>query len=363
METAEEASAVATSIDDRASVDDDRSSSLASLLVRADQMLNRSTASSSTQNSETATTPPPSATTATTAAVPAPIPGNVKTSTSSPTKKKRRPYRKEYPASFWYEMCEKFTNDPDRYQKSQLNFLKSADSGVLGFADRQAFGKRLKAFKEGNLPSDDSIKRNRKGKYQDVERCLLAFLETRDQFTDKGKISISWPFLTEMAKRFSVALGHGPDEFSASPGWLANVLRRSKKKIDFEATEEDALFYLESIKRYCRKAKLGAQAQNLTAQLQNIIKKKNELPANKDHGSSNAEETEVPRVEPGFPRPVPNNSILMPRAAGNLPMAAVPFVLAGAVRGGAVVANTGQNELFQPTMANFAFWATQQQNI
>lgn len=250
-------------------VDDDRSS-MNSLLVETNQMIPRS-ASSTHLSSDTAPTPPPPPEAAAAAAAP---PDSATTLVGSSGQKKRRAYRKEYPAGFWYEMCERFMTNQDDYSKSHLEFLKSPDSGVLDCNDRQSFGRRLKLFKEGKLPRDDSIKRTRKGKYQDVEQCLLAFLETREQFMDKGKMAVSWPFLTEMAKRFAVALGHSPGEFSGSPGWLANTLKRAKKKIDFEISEDDALFYLESIKRYCRKAKLGVQAQTLSAQLQNIIRGK-----------------------------------------------------------------------------------------
>ena len=186
----------------------------------------------------------------------------------------RRSNRKEYPPSFWYDMCEKFSSYPEKYNQSQTEFLRHADSGVLSFNDRQSFGNRLRAYKQGTLRRDDSVLRERKGKYLDVEKCLLAFLETRDQFADKGKMAVSWPFLLEMAKRFAVALGHPPGEFSGSPGWLANVLKRHKTKIDFDVSDTDALLYLENIKRYCKKRKLGKEIRNMSVELQNLVEQK-----------------------------------------------------------------------------------------
>ena len=196
------------------------------------------------------------------------------TTFSCPDRALRRSNRKEYPPSFWYDMCEKFSSHPEKYNQSQTEFLRHADSGVLSFHDRQSFGNRLRAYKQGTLRRDDSVLRDRKGKYLDVEQCLLAFLETRDQFADKGKMAVSWPFLLEMAKRFAVVLGHPPGEFSGSPGWLANVLKRHKTKIDFDVSDADALLYLDTIKRYCKKRKLGKEIRNMSVELQNLVEKK-----------------------------------------------------------------------------------------
>lgn len=282
---------------------------------------------------------------------------NGPTSTPGTAKKARKQNREEYPASFWYEMCEQFAKNPKRYGNSQRSFLRSEDSGMLVLDDRVAFGRRLKAFKEGRLPRDDSIKRNRKGKYEDVERCLLAFLDTRDQFADKGKVAISWPFLLEMSKRFSVALGHDPNGFSASAGWLSKVLKRSKKKIDFEISEEDALFHVESIKKYCRKAKLGNKARSLSVQLHDVVKgslgKKEE-----DEESNNDEEVDKHRLNEtshGF------RQTLSPSEAASIPTM-------GARGPSSPPSRTapGWNinyEQVQPNTANLGFWTSLQQNI
>jgi len=277
--------------------------------------------------------------------------------------KKRRAYRKEYPASFWYEMCEKFVNESAKYQENQVNFLKSPDSGVLDYQDRQAFGKRLKAYKDGKLPRDDSIKRNRKGKFLDVEQCLLAFIETREQFSDNGKMAISWPFLLEMAKRFAVALGHPPDEFRASPGWLANVLKRHKMKIDFEVSDSDALYYLESLKRFCKKRKLGSEAQNLSARLQHVVTTKiggdDDEGARMEGGDGNEEVGyEISFLQRRVP-PQNHNppSMLPPQRDLYRP---TPF---GAVPPAHPAPTQNNDDRYPPNMVNFSFWATQQQNI
>ncbi len=195
------------------------------------------------------------------------------TMAQSTRKSLRRSNRKEFPPSFWYDMCERFSHNLEKYKSSQTEFLRHKDSGVLGYNDRQSFGNRMRAYKKGTLRRDDAMLRDRKGKYMDVERCLLAFLETRDQFADKGKMPISWPFLLEMAKRFAVVFGHPPGEFSGSPGWLANVLKRHKTKIDFEVSDTDALFCLDTIKRYCKKRKLGNEIRSMSVNLHNLVEK------------------------------------------------------------------------------------------
>jgi hypothetical protein len=282
------------------------------------------------------------------------------------SKKKRRPYRKEYPASFWYEMCEKFVTDSEKYQENQTKFLKSQDSGALDFEDRQAFGKRLKAYKDGTLARDDSIKRNRKGKYLDVEQCLLAFLETREHFSENGKMAISWPFLLEMAKRYSVALGHPPDDFKASPGWLANVLKRHKMKIDFEVSDEDALFYMESVKRFCKKRKIGSEAQNLSVRLQYVLKKKiggHDVDDARMEGVGQHDSEELrydmsflqqrrgPQNHPNPPPMLPHRDLYRPT-----PFAAHPPAPPGR--------NQNGDDRFPQGIAAFPpFWAPQQQNM
>lgn len=145
--------------------------------------------------------------------------------------------------------------------------------------------------------------RDRKGKYLDVERCLLAFLETRDQFADKGKMAVSWPFLQEMAKRFAVVLGHPPGEFSGSPGWLANVLKRHKTKIDLDVSDTDALFYLDTIKRYCKKRKLGKEIRNMSVELHDLVEKKigQEKREHSDDDDGHDERLETPLHDPRIP--------------------------------------------------------------
>jgi len=165
-------------------------------------------------------------------------------------KKKRQ--RRECPVSVWYNACKTFLENPGKYQKSQINFLRSEDSGMLDESYQMSFGKRLHAFKAGKLPQDDSVKRVRNGKYHDVEQCLIGFMETRDTFS-KGKIAVTWPFLMELAKRFAIALGYSESEFRASPGWLSNVLRRNKRSLSNDTDEEDVIVHLDSIKQYCRR--------------------------------------------------------------------------------------------------------------
>jgi hypothetical protein len=198
--------------------------------------------------------------------------GNLNSDKASPAKKTRKRPRTEYPVSMWYEACQKFMDDPKKYNSSQVQFLRSQDSGVLDENHKVSFGKRLKAFKDGNLPQDSggSIKRVRKGKYLDVEQCLIAFIETRTKFS-KGKTAVTWPFLLELSKRFAVALGY--KDFRASPGWLSNVLKRNKTSLYDDINEDDAMVYLESIKKYCRKNRFGREIQTQCDHLYKLIKK------------------------------------------------------------------------------------------
>jgi hypothetical protein len=164
----------------------------------------------------------------------------------------------------------------ERYNNSQLKFLRSEESGVLlDESNKMSFSKRLRAFKDGKLPppestSSTSVKRVRKGKYHNVEQCLIAYMETRTKFA-KGKTAVTWPFLIELSKRFATALGYKKEEFRASPGWLANVFRRNKKAIDDDVNDGDVMVYLDSIKKYCRKKEFGEQIEKQCEQLSRLI--------------------------------------------------------------------------------------------
>jgi hypothetical protein len=187
---------------------------------------------------------------------------------ASPSKKRAR---RELPVSIWYEACQKFMQNPEKYNNSQLKFLRSEESGVLlDESNKMSFSKRLRSFKNGNLPQESSVKRVRKGKYHDIEQCLIAYMETRTKFA-KGKTAVTWPFLIELSKRFATALGYKKEEFRASPGWLSNVFRRNKKAIDDDVNDGDVMVYLDSIKKYCRKKEFGEQIEKQCEQLSRLI--------------------------------------------------------------------------------------------
>ena len=142
---------------------------------------------------------------------------NAENGNSKLTLKRRR--RDELPVNYWYEMCKKFMENGAKYNNSQVCFLRSPDSGPhLDESQGMAFGKRLRLYKLGKLETEDGVrKRFRTPKFEDVERCLLAFLDARQSFST-SKMAVSWPFLLELSKRFAVALGYPEGEFRASPG-------------------------------------------------------------------------------------------------------------------------------------------------
>ena len=240
---------------------------------------------------------------------------------ASPPKKSRRT-RRELPISVWYEACQKFTKDSGKYKNSQVTFLRSLDSGILDESNRMSFCKRLSAYKNGNLPQESSIKRIRKGKYHDVEQCLIAFIETRTKFS-KGKTAVTWPFLIELAKRFAVALGYSEKEFRASPGWLQNVLKRNKKTLNDDINDDDVLVYLDLIKKYCKKNELGRIVETKCDQLGLLLREKLQRDDEASPEKGKGDEQKVPQ-EP--PRIVENQRTKkQPQPHGFPPIPAVPF--------------------------------------
>lgn len=224
--------------------------------------------------------------------------------TPSP-KGQRRRHRMEFPVSFWYQMCQRFMNNQSLYHHSQIKFLRSPDSGVLDESFKVSFGKRLKAFKAGTLPQNDSVKRMRKGKYQDVEKCLIAYIETRETCCGRGKTNITWPYLTELAKRFATALGYDPNDFQASPGWISNVLKRNNISISVDLCDDDVLYYLEAVKKHCKKSNLGKDVEVLSERLYRLVKKK----VKKNDGE---QEILGPAQQPQHPRPHTISGIIGP---------------------------------------------------
>jgi hypothetical protein len=217
---------------------------------------------------------------------------------ASPPKKSRRT-RRELPVSIWYEACQKFMKDSGKYKGSQATFLRSPDSGILDESNRMSFSKRLREFKNGNLPQESSIKRVRKGKYHDVEQCLIAFIETRTKFS-KGKTAVTWPFLIELAKRFAVALGYSEKEFRASPGWLQNVLKRNKKSLNDDINDDDVLVYLDLIKKYCKKNELGRVVETKCDQLGLLLRKELKRDDEASPEEDKEDEQKFPQEPPGI---------------------------------------------------------------
>ena len=90
----------------------------------------------------------------------------------------------------------------------------------------QLFGKYYNMFKAGTL-LPNSNKRNRLGKYVNVELKLVRYINHQSRLYKQYKYGLSWSFLQEKARAY--ALDEEFDkyqQFDASSGWISNLLKR-----------------------------------------------------------------------------------------------------------------------------------------
>jgi hypothetical protein len=153
----------------------------------------------------------------------------------------------------WYAVCETYRNLPRTSKSmSQVAFLRSSLSGDLftGTAsEQQSFGRMLKNFDSGQLQPTGN-KRSRDRKFGDIEKRLVEYLELRARVYKQDNCGVSWITLTEKCLQFADLLGYDEDEFKASPGWIADVLKKWTRTDDYplviDAEIDEAIALLET---------------------------------------------------------------------------------------------------------------------
>ena len=129
----------------------------------------------------------------------------------------------------WYTVCEMYRNlSRTSDTMSKVAFLRSSLSGDLFTGTRSeqcSFGLMLKSFDSGKL-QPSSKKRSRDRKFQDIEKRLIEYLDLRVKVYKKDNCGVSWITITEKCLQFADLLGYEQHEFKASPGWIADALKK-----------------------------------------------------------------------------------------------------------------------------------------
>jgi len=172
-------------------------------------------------------------------------------SATSPNKKPRKK-RVERTNEFWYNLIKLKEHHPDGAVREMTvtKFLKSDLSGpeVSGSAsEQQQFTRRLRLFRQGKLPgaNEDASakysesKRNRKGKFSNVEYKLQMFLKLKAELHKQERCGLSWNEIQQKVQHYIdlervTAMENGDNRtareyknFKVSPGWITNFLRRN----------------------------------------------------------------------------------------------------------------------------------------
>ena len=142
----------------------------------------------------------------------------------------------QYDRSWKADLCKKYVESPKIKQKAFL-------CAELGLAEGQrlipSFCKWLKQYKTGELSAENGYptqtKKKRKLKYEDVEQKLVEYITRRADLYLKSKdkeqkVGLGYIILQEHAVKFAKECGYSEEEFKASPGWIANALKRSGKE-------------------------------------------------------------------------------------------------------------------------------------
>jgi hypothetical protein len=83
----------------------------------------------------------------------------------------------------------------------------------------------LKSFDSGKL-QPTGRKRCRDRKFQDIEKRVMEYLDLRVKVYKQENCGVSWITLTEKCLQFADLLGYDENEFKASPGWIADALKK-----------------------------------------------------------------------------------------------------------------------------------------
>ena len=134
-------------------------------------------------------------------------------------------------AQEWYDAVLLYHKLLPKHHFTQTSFLKSAVSGDKFDGSRSqqgTFSQKLKQHAKGKLrPSQ--MKRIRMGKFEDVEKKLVHYMELRAAKYTQDKCGLGWHMLTVKSLEFAKSCGYTDEEFKGSAGWIARVLVRNGK--------------------------------------------------------------------------------------------------------------------------------------
>ena len=140
----------------------------------------------------------------------------------------------------WYHACKKYRElEGGSVKMSHTEFLRSDQTEQVftnTISQRQAFGRWLKKYDDGSL-QDSSAKREKIGKFTEIEDQLLSYLDSQAQAHRSDNCGITWVVMQEMCRKW--AEERNIVDFKCSTGWLnltLNKRQQTKKKGD-EVTE------------------------------------------------------------------------------------------------------------------------------
>ncbi|OEU12804.1 hypothetical protein FRACYDRAFT_244079 [Fragilariopsis cylindrus CCMP1102] len=136
----------------------------------------------------------------------------------------------------WYHACKKYREllVDGSVKMSHSQFLRSDQTEQVftnTISQRQAFGRWLKKYDDGSL-QDSSAKREKIGKFTEIEDQLLSYLDSQAQAHRSDNCGITWVVMQEMCRKW--AEERNIVDFKCSTGWLNATLnkRQTKKKGD-----------------------------------------------------------------------------------------------------------------------------------
>ena len=141
----------------------------------------------------------------------------------------------------WYHACKKYRELDGSSVKmmSHAEFLRSDQTEKVftnTISQRQAFGRWLKKYDDGSL-QDSNAKREKIGKFTEIEEKLLSYLDSQAQAHRSDNCGITWVVMQEMCRKW--AEERNIADFKCSTGWLNLTLnkRQTTKKKGDEVTE------------------------------------------------------------------------------------------------------------------------------
>jgi hypothetical protein len=128
--------------------------------------------------------------------------------------------RKDKPQAHWFVLCERFEQSN---WKSQAAFLRSENLPTKAMH----FSRALKKYLSGKLKNVDETRVHDR-EYEAVEKKVVQYVDLREKLFLKDKCGLAWCIIQDKALAYAKAIGFD-NTFRASPGWIANCLKRADK--------------------------------------------------------------------------------------------------------------------------------------